>query len=378
MKDDPKGIDSFRDDLSPISLIGARREDFGFGGKRAPRPPREPFPTTAVNRDALNVKKESLIKGLFAKGEHTRIIAPPMHMKSALLGSAANHLAAGAGDWHGCKIKKQVGVLYCALERPGLTMRRLIAEQELMGWHELKLPIRVLPKRFSLASPEDAQQLIDTINRTSDELGALVEFVPIDTWGKLISAHGGDEQQAKDNNVVCGYLSDVREKTGVHTAVIGHMGKDVTRGERGSKAPLGDADVVAAISGEEIFTLTVTEANDLSSGPLFSFRARKCLYEVDGDDGGEEFVWIVDPESPTDGASSRYAKVDLTDLQQAYFTILLNAGSQGLTLEEWNKRARDQAGITRKATLFNLRDALRSKGLIYENQYTGVWRVKHD
>ena len=276
MKDDPKGIDSFRDDLSPISLIGARREDFGFGGKRAPRPPREPFPTTAVNRDALNVKKESLIKGLFAKGEHTRIIAPPMHMKSALLGSAANHLAAGAGDWHGCKIKKQVGVLYCALERPGLTMRRLIAEQELMGWHELKLPIRVLPKRFSLA------------------------------------------------------------------------------------------------------TLTVTEANDLSSGPLFSFRARKCLYEVDGDDGGEEFVWIVDPESPTDGASSRYAKVDLTDLQQAYFTILLNAGSQGLTLEEWNKRARDQAGITRKATLFNLRDALRSKGLIYENQYTGVWRVKHD
>ena len=59
-------------------------------------------------------------------------------------------------------------------------------------------------------------------------------------------------------------------------------------------------------------------------------------------------------------------------------TILLNAGSQGLTLEEWNKRARDQAGITRKATLFNLRDALRSKGLIYENQYTGVWRVKHD
>jgi hypothetical protein len=374
MKDDPKGFGAHRDDLSPFSLIGAKREDFGF---RKPKPPREPFPTTAVSRDALNVKKEWLIKSLFAKGEHSRIIAPPMHMKSALIGSAANHLAAGAGDWHGYKIKKRTGVLYCALERPGLALRRLIAEQELMGWHELKLPIKVLPKRFSLASPEDARQLIDTINRTSDEFDAPVEFLPIDTWGKLIAAHGGDEQQAKDNNIVCGYLSDVREATGVHTAVLGHMGKDVSKGERGSNAPLGDADVVTVISGEEIFTLTVTDANDLSSGPLFSFRARKCLYEVDEDNGSEEFIWIVDPDPPAGDTSSTYEKVNLTDKQQAYFTILLNAGSQGLTLEEWNKRAKEEAGITQKATLFNLREALRSKKLIYENTYTHVWRVDH-
>jgi hypothetical protein len=377
MKDDPKGVDSFRDDISPISLIGARREDFGFGRKRT-QPPRPPARLLDVSRATLNVSKKWLVKGIFAEREHTRIIAPPMHMKSALIGSAANHLAAGAGDWHGYKIKQRAGVLYFALERPDLVLRRLIIEQELMGWHELKLPIKVCPDRLPLASREDVKHWIDIINRASDEIGEQVKFLPIDTWGKLISAGEGDEQQAKDNNIVCGYLGDVREATGVHTAVIGHMGKDPSKGERGSNAPKGDADTVAAISGGEgIFKLTVTEANDLSSGPLFSFRSRKCVYEID-EDGEEKDVWIVDPDSDpsTDEtvSPSPYEKVKMTENRQAAFTLLYDAGSKGLTLDEWSKQATEEAGLA-KTTFFNVRKWLLSKKLVRE--YNGTWHVDH-
>jgi AAA domain-containing protein len=341
-----------------------------------PAAPGTAYVTETIDPTSVDEPKDWIMKKLLAKGEHSRWVAPPKMMKSALLGSIANHMAAGV-DFRGFKVKRKIGVLYCALERPGLTKRRLVAEQKLMHW--TGLPVELCRQRFSLASADDAKRLIATINEASDKLKHLVECVIIDTSAKLVAAHGGDEQQAKDNALVWGYLSDVREATGVHTAVIGHTGKNVDRGERGSNASLGDADIVISIAGDgDVKTATVTDANDLAEGKLFSFGSQRYVFGID-EDGDDDSVYIVGPDTFF-GEAERAApppSAKLTPNQQTMFTILWNAGQGGLTVEEWNRQAKEAGlGVGRPATLYDLRDKLKDKSLVYE--YAGLWRAKRN
>jgi hypothetical protein len=330
------------------------------------------YPTEAVQRDKLGETKQWIAKGLLAKGECSRWIAPPKMMKSALLSSAMNHLGAGV-NWQGFKVKRTIGGIYFALERPALTLRRLVAEQIDRNWSHLNLPIRICKARIALSTRTDVQALIDTINRTSDEMKQLVEFITMDTSAKLIAAHGGDEQQAKDNALVWGNLAEVRLKTGVHSAVIGHMGKDTSKGERGSNSTLGDADVVISISGDDaVKTATVTDANDLAEGDLFSFTGKKYVFGTD-EDGDEDAVHIVDSVV---AAKPAHKDEKLKPNERTMFRILHSAGGGGLTLEEWNKQAKEAGiGDRRRSDLYDLRSELVKKRLIRE--YGGKWRVNH-
>jgi hypothetical protein len=50
------------------------------------------------------------------------------------------------------------------------------------------------------------------------------------------------------------------------------------------------------------------------------------------------------------------------------FSILYDAGSHGLAVEEWNKAAREAGlGIKRKADLHDFRSALKAKKLVHES-----------
>jgi hypothetical protein len=65
---------------------------------------------------------------------------------------------------------------------------------------------------------------------------------------------------------------------------------------------------------------------------------------------------VVPSEAP---AADTTDDIKLNKNQRTMFSILYDAGSYGLTVEDWNKAARD-AGIRtkRKADLFDLRTAL--------------------
>jgi hypothetical protein len=171
---------------------------------------------------------------------------------------------------------------------------------------------------------------------------------------------------------VWGNLAEVRQKTGIHTAVIGHMGKDTSKGERGSNSTLGDADIVISISGELVKTATVTDANDLPEGDLFSFVGKKYVFGIDGD-GDEDAVHIVDTVKT---AKPAHKDEKLKPNEKTMFTILHNAGGGGLTLEEWNRQAKEAGiGDRRRGDLYDLRSELVKKRLIRE--YGGRWRVNH-
>jgi hypothetical protein len=56
------------------------------------------------------------------------------------------------------------------------------------------------------------------------------------------------------------------------------------------------------------------------------------------------------------------------------FSILRGAGASGLTTEQWNERARNEGvGLTRKADLYDIREALKSKGLV--RHYADRWNA---
>lgn len=83
---------------------------------------------------------------------------------------------------------------------------------------------------------------------------------------------GGDENAAKDQNIAAANLQQVQDLTDAHIALIGHTGKDESRGARGSNAHLGDVDMMVQISVVgSVRTATVKKINDGVEGVLTRF-----------------------------------------------------------------------------------------------------------
>jgi hypothetical protein len=236
--------------------------------------------------------KQWLIKNILARGETSAWIAPPGAMKSALLAQAA--ICVGAGlDWHGYRNKGAAGVVYFAIERADLVKRRLRAHRRMLGL--TGTPIAVSSSTIDLTHPDAFKKVVDTIRDAKTILGVDIGLVIIDTFAKLIAAAAGDENSAKDQGAVFANVQRVKNNTGVHVALIGHTGKDESRGARGSNALLGDVDVMVSISGDEIKTASVTKANDAPEGPLFSFKSEVHEFGTD-EDGDPITVNVVSSE----------------------------------------------------------------------------------
>jgi hypothetical protein len=167
----------------------------------------------------------------------------------------------------------------------------------------------------------------------------------------------------------------VKNATGVHVALIGHTGKDESRGARGSNAQVGDVDLMVSISGDEIKTVTVTKANDAPEGPLFSFKSE--VHDFGTDEDGDPITVNVVSSDAISQSEGKPRDPKLTKNQQTLFGMLHVAGSAGLTLEDWNNQARDAGiGVKRKADLNDIRAALLSKQLV--RNYNDRWNVVHD
>ncbi|WP_271527545.1 MULTISPECIES: AAA family ATPase [unclassified Bradyrhizobium] len=108
--------------------------------------------------------------------------------------------------------------------------------------------------RGELTQPDAFKKVIHTMRSAKTALSADIGMIAIDTFAKLIAAGGGDENSAKDQGAVFANLQRVKDVTGAYVALIGHTGKDESRGMRGSNAAPGDFDVEVRISGEDIRT----------------------------------------------------------------------------------------------------------------------------
>lgn len=325
--------------------------------------------------------KTHFIKGVISWNETSAWIAPPGGMKSALMASASMSIALGK-DWFGRKNKCAVGVVYFALERADLVKRRLMAHRRLLGLASNQpIPIVIVSGMIDGMNPATVPLIVQTVRRAEEyfasfESGVHMAGVLIfDTFAKMIAAGGGDENSAKDQGKVFANLQRIKDELeGPHIALIGHTGKDESRGARGSNAIYGDVDMMVEIGGGDVKTATVTKANDSPEGPLFSFKSE--IFEFGTDEDGDPItVNIVSADEVSLQSAPKGREPRLTETQEAMYRLLRDAGMEGLTTEDWNAKAREIGiGVTRKATLHNTKEQLKDKHLV--RNYAGVWRAQ--
>lgn len=249
---------------------------------------------------AMPVTKPHIIKGIFARGETSAWIGPPGSLKSALMASAAIAVASGR-DWFGRRNKERCGVVYFALERADLVERRLQAMTD-----EMDLPIAVVRDVIDLLNSNSVAKVAATVREVTEALGVPVGVLIFDTFAKLIAAGGGDEDKAKDQGRLFTNIQRVKDLTRQpHVALLGHTGKDESRGSRGSNAILGDVDLMVTISGAETKTATVIKANDAPEGPLFSFKSE--IHDFGRDDDGDSITVNVISAEEVECAPARRA-----------------------------------------------------------------------
>jgi hypothetical protein len=145
------------------------------------------------------------------------------------------------------------------------------------------------------------------------------------------------------------------------------MPQDGAERLRGHGALLGamDTTVHVAKSGG-LRTATVIKSNDAEEGESIAFTLESIII---GEDTTAPVVIPADTVTHTKPDEPK-----LTKNQQTMFSLLRGAGAGGLTTEQWNDRARKEGvGLTRKADLYDIREALRTKGLV--RQYGDRWNV---
>jgi RecA-family ATPase len=177
--------------------------------------------------------KRHIIKGIFARGETSMWFGPPGSLKSSLMASAAIAIASGA-DWFGRRNKEKCSALYWALERNDLAERRLRADATSMD-----LPIAVVSDVIDIVNGRDNAKVIATIKELEEATGYSVGLVIFDTFSKLIAAGNGDEDKARDQNKLFANIQRIKNQTDIHVALVGHTGKEESRGHRGSNASRG-------------------------------------------------------------------------------------------------------------------------------------------
>ena len=226
------------------------------------------------------------IKGFLPEGATSSVFAPPKTMKSTIITDAGVHLAAGKPDWRGNRIREAKAVVYFAFERH-IQVRQALAAYAIRDELE-NLPFAVVPRLVNMLDPGCVELILNAIDRVQQRHGIEVALSVFDTWNKGIAAGGGNEDKAEHQNAAAANLRRLIEQMPqLHCLTIGHTGKDVTKGERGSNATGGDRDLGCGIKGENgKFALEIEYANSLPPGEIITTFEGEQI-EIGKDDDGE-------------------------------------------------------------------------------------------
>jgi hypothetical protein len=274
----------------------------------------ENFGTTAA--------KGWIIKNVIAAGETSSWIGPPGAGKSALITDLAIHIASGT-DWRGHRSKERCGVVYFALERGELVKRRLIAHAARTMAFPAKLPFSIARQVINLLKPNCIDEIVATIRDAEKHHGCKIGVIVIDTYAKGIAAGGGDENSAKDQNMTLANLRRIQEATGVHIAIVGHTGKDETKGARGSNAFVGDVDMMVQFSGEKDARIAEIIINkDGAEGLLTRYKLEVAV--LGKDDDGDDITTAIISADKLDSAKE-ISRATLTKTQRKAMEMLERA-----------------------------------------------------
>jgi hypothetical protein len=316
-------------------------------------------------------RKDWLVRDFLGDAELSCAFGAPGTSKSAITIDLSAHIAAGR-EWFGRRVM-QGPVLYVALERAAVVKRRLAAWRKHHGIDDI--PLAVLAGQYDLrSSTAGADEIIRAANHLAKLTGSPVRFIPIETVNRALA--GGDENSPKDMGALVNNLTRIQDATGAHVLVTHHIPADGSQRLRGHGALLGAVDITFRIEkAGSLYTATVDKSNDGPDGERLAY----ALTSVDLHYDSETDITTTAPVIvPHDGDVPKAGgDKPLTKNQQTMFAILFDAGARGLTVDDWNNRAREAGiGTSRKADLYDIRKALLGKGMVCEGNIG--WFARRD
>lgn len=231
----------------------------------------------ADQMDALP-KPTWLIEELVEEFALGQIIGVQKHGKTHFALDLALHVAMGK-DFHGHKTKR-VRVLYIIAEgSPARFWDRVkawcieheVSRQELQGW------FGVLPRKVTIDRIDEVADFVAANFRGPQRVGLVIT----DTVARNMA---GNESEAQDMGAFVAGEDYIRETFGCAALVLHHIGKDTSKGGRGSTALPGAVDVTITVTKgvKREIKAQVTEMRATEEGERFIYQMVE--HEVDSED----------------------------------------------------------------------------------------------
>lgn len=256
---------------------------------------------TAVLVDAVELppKTDDLVQDILTRAVLAVIYGESGCGKSFFASHMGWHIAAGL-PWGG-KSTAAGAVVYVTAEGARGFMKRMVAFRQ-----QMKLPPGV-PFYVITDAPDlghingDADELILRIRQ---QVSGPIALVIVDTMARVMQ--GADENSAKDVSVLVDNTSKIIDALGASVALVHHVGKDGSRGARGSSVLRAAADLEILVEKTEAGrSATVTKQKDGQEGLILVFELEPV--EIAGTDG--ESSCVVEVETWQPATSTRPMKV---------------------------------------------------------------------
>jgi 5S rRNA maturation endonuclease (ribonuclease M5)/KaiC/GvpD/RAD55 family RecA-like ATPase len=333
-----------------------------------------------------------LVKGLLVDGGLSAVYGPPGTSKTFVALDLALHVAHGR-DWFDRRVSPGAVVYVSGEGASGMLLRMKAWRQE--KGDETRAPFALVPSSVNLFDDETgADMLIDDVKAHGAALGLPIRLVVLDTLSRMIGS--GDEDKARDINVVVQRAEKIQRETGAHVLIVHHSGKDRDRGMRGSNALLGAADAVIEVSRHEesgICEGKIVKVKDGSAVDPFKYTLRQSVLGTD-EDGEDITSAVVEPTDASPGVTrgkprlTNTEKIALDALDEALIdhgvtqpiTSVPNGG-RAVMVETWRpyayrRRISDaDTAESRKKAFQDARKGLQAKRVIgIEGEW--VWRAR--
>jgi hypothetical protein len=247
--------------------------------RKAPAPRLIPIPWSQIHRLP---KRESLINGVLDRRGMSLLFGASGCGKTFFGLTIAAHIALGRG-FYGLQVCRG-GVLYIAAEGGLGIEERLTAFRYHQDVHVDGVPLYVIPEPIDLChSDTDLKILLQHIGELPAD--PPLELVVIDTLSRAMA--GGNENSSDDMGRFVRHCDQLRIKTGAHTLISHHAGKDDSRGARGHSLLKAAADTEIEITkGKDtgIAIATVVKQRDHRTGGAFAFKLEEV--EIGQDEDG--------------------------------------------------------------------------------------------
>jgi hypothetical protein len=256
------------------------------------------------------VKRDYLLKGLISRGEISLWCGPPKCGKSFLLLFIAYMLSLGHSIF-GRRVK-QTKVLYVAAEGEGGIANRITALQRRYG-HS--------PNFRWIAQPADLLHEHGHLEELkSAAKGA--DLIVLDTLSRMMA--GGDENSPRDMGKFIWNVTELKNETGAHIAIV-HHGTKSSNGSsprgHGSLEGADEALIEVAKQGDGSRTATVIHTKDDKDGMQWAFDLEQVELGID-DDGDPITTLVVKEKIEVSTVTPAKKPKALTRTEQAALTCL--------------------------------------------------------